>query len=126
MVYGIVRNHHGQVLVNSTPGLGTTVRIYLPAGRRARAVAPAPAPPVDRETPAMPEALPGRTAPDPLPVSADPALGADARPCVLVVDDEPVLRAMMQDVLEAAGYKVIMAADGIEALEQYRHAGGRG
>jgi signal transduction histidine kinase/CheY-like chemotaxis protein len=36
VVYGIVRNHKGHVTLNSTPGLGTTVRVYLPAFNRAR------------------------------------------------------------------------------------------
>ncbi len=171
VVYGIVRNHHGQVLVNSTPGLGTTVRIYLPAGRQTRAAAESPASPADPG----PETAGAQTAraqtAAPIPVSGhDDALGPiemdrsteifpptakvrsresfrgedlvdreestgpaesadsteqDPRPCIMVVDDEPVLREMMHDVLDAAGYRVILAADGIEALERYRRGWGR-
>ncbi|HKB07387.1 MAG TPA: response regulator, partial [Candidatus Polarisedimenticolia bacterium] len=48
VVYGIVRNHRGNLTITSTPGLGTTVRIYLPvldrARRAARAAPPSPAP----------------------------------------------------------------------------------
>jgi signal transduction histidine kinase/ActR/RegA family two-component response regulator/putative methionine-R-sulfoxide reductase with GAF domain len=139
VVYGIVRHHHGQVLVNSTPGLGTTVRIYLPAGRRLRpagvASASAARMPVDPVDPPGAAAEPSGQAADPArPAAAPagqtaaidgPAAGSDARPGVLVVDDEPVLREMMQAVLEGAGYRVIVAADGVDALEQYRQAWGR-
>jgi DNA-binding response OmpR family regulator len=40
------------------------------------------------------------------------------RPIVLVADDEPVIRRLYVRVLEAAGYDVIEAADGEEALER--------
>ena len=78
----------------------------------------------------MPAFTPPNPAPPDAPVAPDvssgnPAAGSDARPCVMVVDDEAVLRAMMQDVLEAAGYKVVVAADGVDALEEYRQAWGR-
>jgi two-component system response regulator MprA len=39
---------------------------------------------------------------------------------VLVVDDDPALRMMVEFVLEGAGYVVQLAADGLEALEQLR------
>ncbi|HEU4402028.1 MAG TPA: GAF domain-containing protein [Candidatus Polarisedimenticolia bacterium] len=37
VVYGIVKNHKGHVTISSTAGVGTTVRLYLPASRRAAA-----------------------------------------------------------------------------------------
>src|SRR6266571_5019326 len=54
VVYGIVRNHKGHVTLNSTPGLGTTVRVYLPTFDRARQ-AESTAAPVSRP-PAAPSA----------------------------------------------------------------------
>ena len=43
---------------------------------------------------------------------------ADDAPCVLVVDDDPDLRVMLCAILEAEGYTVDSAADGLEALAQ--------
>jgi CheY-like chemotaxis protein len=41
---------------------------------------------------------------------------------LLMVDDEPLIRALGRTVLERAGYKVLLAADGQEAVELYRRA----
>jgi DNA-binding response OmpR family regulator len=48
----------------------------------------------------------------------DPAVGSEAR--VLVVDDEPDLLELLRLDLELAGYRVEVARDGVEALEQLR------
>jgi len=61
VVYGIVRNHRGNLTITSTPGLGTTVRIYLPALDRARRA--------ERSAPLLP--------PPPTPVT-----GSERRPAV--------------------------------------------
>jgi chemosensory pili system protein ChpA (sensor histidine kinase/response regulator) len=37
---------------------------------------------------------------------------------VLIVDDDPVVRSLMQDALEDDGYAVVEAADGVEALQR--------
>lgn len=37
------------------------------------------------------------------------------KPAILVVDDEPALRAMVERTLEAEGYPVVLAGDGLEA-----------
>ncbi len=39
---------------------------------------------------------------------------------VLIVDDEADVRAMLRQMLERAGHRVVEAADGVEALERYR------
>jgi len=39
---------------------------------------------------------------------------------ILVVDDAPMIRELIQNVLEAEGYKVLLAADGEEAVNAYR------
>jgi CheY-like chemotaxis protein len=43
------------------------------------------------------------------------------RPSVLVVDDDPDIRASLAQVLEEVGYRAIQAADGVDALEVLRH-----
>ena len=42
------------------------------------------------------------------------------KPTILVVDDEPVVRLMLRDFLEQAGYGVLEASDGLAATESYR------
>ena len=41
-------------------------------------------------------------------------------PAVLVVDDEPSIRALMSRVLQTAGYEVVIAASGAEAIARFR------
>ena len=87
-VYGIVRQSGGHVDVESTPGAGTTFRIYLPR--------------VTGEAEAGAEDA-----------AAAPARGAET---VLVVEDDERVRALARKVLEQAGYRVLVAAGGKEAL----------
>jgi signal transduction histidine kinase len=94
-VLGIVRRGRGTISVSSTPGEGTTVRIYLPAAASARpALAPGPVP-----TPA----------PSPAPAPAD---GVRA----LVVDDEGDVRNVLRRILERDGLHVVEAVDGADCL----------
>ena len=39
---------------------------------------------------------------------------------ILVIDDDPDTRAMLEQILKSAGYEVILAADGREGVERYR------
>ncbi len=87
-VEGIVVQSGGAISVESTPGSGTTFLIRLPR--------------VDD----APEALPGAA-----------RVAAGQGEVVLVVEDEPELRELTRDALVAAGYRVISAADGNEALK---------
>ena len=49
--------------------------------------------------------------------SPAPGAGAEEAP-ILVVEDDPALREMMKEVLEAEGMRVVTAGDGVEAMEQ--------
>jgi PAS domain S-box-containing protein len=89
MVYGIVKQSEGYVWVYSEPGQGTTFKIYLPV--RAGAV----------ETP---RAQPAHTP-------------AERNQCVMVVEDDQMVRYMMKRALGEAGYQVLEAASAEEALE---------
>ena len=91
MIYGFVRQSGGQVLIESVPGRGTTMRLYLP-----RHLGAAPA---DEAGTAE-----GRNR----------ATGAGET--VLVVDDEPTVRMLVAEVLEDLGYVVVEAADGAAGL----------
>jgi CheY-like chemotaxis protein len=44
---------------------------------------------------------------------------------ILVVDDELTIREMMRDVLESSGCEVVLATDGVDALDAYRREWGR-
>jgi len=92
-VYGIVRQHQGFITVESEPGAGATFRIHLPASAAVQTAA-APAPTVA-------PALPG------------------GRETILVAEDEPMVRALTIRILERAGYRVVAAADGQEALRLF-------
>lgn len=88
-VYGIVKQSGGAVWIESRPGAGTTVRIYLPAVDSA---------PSDDATPTL------------SPTSAHQAT-------ILVAEDEQMVRDLVQRILSRAGYEVLTAADGLAALE---------
>ncbi|MEW6365676.1 MAG: ATP-binding protein [Acidobacteriota bacterium] len=90
--YAIVRNHNGHLAIDSTPGLGTTVCIYIPA-------------------------LPEKAAAEP-----EPAIVPRGRGRVLVMDDEPELRMMYEDVLSELGYEAEAVADGGAAVRRYEEA----
>jgi PAS domain S-box-containing protein len=87
-VYGIVKQSDGYIWVYSEPGCGTTFKIYLPQ------VAAAAAPAVRSSVP---------------PVSVH---GSET---VLLVEDEAMVRNLVQKVLTANGYTVLVAANGRDA-----------
>ena len=98
MVYGIMRNHHGVVDVESEPGRGSTFRLYLPVVQQSQ-----------------PSPLTGSPTGDTL-----PAKSASHRGTVLVVEDEQPMVLLLTNALVKAGYQSIIAMDGEEAIELYR------
>jgi PAS domain S-box-containing protein len=90
-VYGIVKQSGGNVCVASQPGHGTTFEIYLPRSHSAR-VAELARPPQR-----APRCLTGTET-------------------ILVVEDDDAVRSLAARILTAAGYTVLTACDGVEAL----------
>ena len=98
-VHGIVSHSRGQVWAESKPDKGTTFIVLLPL----------------TQEPSRRDAAPARAI-------------EQARPAtVLVVDDEDIIRSLMKRTLEEAGYEVLLARNGREALDSLaRHRGGGG
>jgi CheY-like chemotaxis protein len=89
MVYGFVQQSHGMIDVTSALGEGTTVDVYLPYSDKA------------------PE----------LPTTTDRNSPAGKGETILLAEDDDALRRLAQVTLEEAGYTVLAASDGFEALE---------
>jgi PAS domain S-box-containing protein len=92
VVYGIVKQHEGFVELESAPGRGTTFTIFLPAPAVAHGVA-------------VPDLSP---------------LVRGGSETILVAEDEESLRYLASTVLERLGYTVILAEDGLEAVNLFR------
>jgi two-component system, cell cycle sensor histidine kinase and response regulator CckA len=92
---GIVRNHGGFIQFHSEIGEGATFHAYLPAS------AGQPDEDVRRE------------------VAAERRLFAGAGELILLVDDEPAILRLAREVLEDAGYRVLSAHNGREALQHF-------
>ena len=96
MAYGIVKAHKGWITVDSVPGEGSTFRLYLPATGESISCA------------RIEDKSGSGGAPE------------GGRECILVVDDEDLVRTLAEAVLQRWGYRVLTACDGEEALEVYR------
>jgi PAS domain S-box-containing protein len=98
MVYGFARQSRGHAKIYSEPGHGTSVKIYLPR--------------VDGEArpwaPTVAQAL---------------EVQSRGRETVLVVEDDPAVRAVAVKTLVSAGYRVLQAGDGPSALELLERPG---
>lgn len=102
MVHGIIEQHKGWIGVVSDSRQGTTFHLYFPEAPTVREAV--------RETPPTP------VAPTPTPSIPPPP----ARSTILLVDDEEMIRHLGRVVLEAAGYRVIEATNGLEAVAVYQ------
>jgi hypothetical protein len=95
-VFGIVKHSGGYVFADSAPGQGTVFRVYLPRINQP-----------EEKAPAQPEKI--------LPVPS----GSET---LLVVEDERPFRELLHEGLQSRGYRVLVASNGVEALqvaEQY-------
>jgi PAS domain S-box-containing protein len=92
MVYGFAKQSEGHLKIYSEVGQGTTIKIYLPRHRGAAV----------EEGHSSAVAVPPR---------------ADAGETVLVVEDEPVVRDLIVEVLGDLGYRALAAADGPSGLK---------
>ncbi len=98
-VYGIVKNHGGDVRISSRQGEGTTVEVLLPV----------------------------RTEAEPEPSGPQPSDNgsASSEHAVLVVDDEEAVRSSMCLLLKDLGFKALSAASGEEAVKLFRRSPSR-
>jgi CheY-like chemotaxis protein len=95
-VYGIVKNHNGYIDVQSKIGKGTLFSVHFPG--------------VEKEAVTHEEKL-------------ETVSGGNET--ILVVDDEETIRRLLRDLLQAKGYRVLEAADGLEALSVFSENRGR-
>jgi CheY-like chemotaxis protein len=98
LVYGVVKQHNGYITVESEVGKGTEFSLYLPAASSQPDEYAAPSP------------APGQ---------------AQATGTVLVAEDDAEVRTLARAILEQAGYTVIEAADGANAVDRFREQGSR-
>ncbi|MEH3105300.1 MAG: PAS domain S-box protein [Sphingomonas phyllosphaerae] len=95
-VFGFAKQSGGGVRIDSTPGVGTTVSVFVP-----RAASEATPPPSDSHV--------------------TPAVGLLNGVTVLVLDDDDRVRQVAVEALREAGCRVVEAADGESALEALLH-----
>jgi signal transduction histidine kinase/ActR/RegA family two-component response regulator len=91
VIHGIVKNHRGDISVTSSPGKGTTFKVYLPITEDADIV-----------------------------TELEPSNGAaKGNERILLIDDEEQIVSMEQQMLENLGYEVTARTDSTEALKEF-------
>ena len=91
MVYGMVQRHNAEIEIDSSPGVGTTMRLIFP----------------------IPDSAPAGLVRS----SANPAVPRHLR--ILVVDDDPMLIKSMRDALEGDGHQVVTADGGQAGIDLF-------
>jgi DNA-binding NtrC family response regulator len=93
IVYGIVKQNRGEILVYSEPGQGTVFKVYIPAARGSVQA---------------------------LPVAVKDTRQQEATGAILLVEDEDQVRNLTRAMLQRQGYRVFDFGSGAAALEFLR------
>jgi signal transduction histidine kinase/ActR/RegA family two-component response regulator len=96
MVYGVMERHGGQIQIDSELGKGTVIKLIFP---------------IRRLTGGGPQ--PDNTSQTPGPLR------------ILCIDDEPLLRELLREILEREGHQVIVADGGQSGVDEFRAAARR-
>ncbi len=94
ITHSIISKHEGHISVQSTPGVGTTFTVYLPAS-------------TEKALPANNTAETGQDSP---------------KAKILIMDDEEQVRIITKAMLEEMGHRVLLANDGLETIQAYQEA----
>jgi signal transduction histidine kinase/ActR/RegA family two-component response regulator/HAMP domain-containing protein len=93
MVYGVMERHCGQIEIDSQPGQGTVIKLIFPIRHLAGA-----------------DPVAGEENKEPLPLN------------ILCIDDEPLLRELLREILEREGHSVSLADGGQSGVDEFRAA----
>ncbi len=110
-IYGLARQSGGTTRIETTVGVGTTVKLYLPRAERAEGEA--------ADTPSRHSStVPGKAGQD------AGGTGGAAQPCgdarILLLDDDLLVRLATANLLRASGYTVVAVGTAQEALDALR------
>lgn len=92
-VYGMIKQHHGTISVESQPGKGTEFHLYFPL--------------LEKEEATEVEELNDQTF-------------EQGEGCILLVDDEILIQTLIKDMLSESGYKVLLAENGEVAVDIFK------